>query len=163
MSAPTRDTSITVARGAIGDYAQDIQTRSWILPTGVPGPSIEQIRRYSQFEVAKLLRLPHGWDGGRGAPLHPALANVALNLVAALTTRSGLATPQFSPSTDGGLDIVWLVAGNRLTASLDLEGISLYATWADGGDAFPRFEYNRFERLEREFEVAVMESATFLD
>lgn len=163
MSTQTDETSITFAQHAIGHFAQDPQTRSWVLSIGHPAPNPEQIKRYSQFEIAKLLRLPHGWDGGRGAPLHPALANVALSLLAALTTRSGLATPQFSPSPEGGLDIVWLVGGNRLTASLDPEGISLYATRADGQDAFPRFECSWFEPQKREFEVAIKEAGIFLD
>lgn len=163
MSTQTDETSITFAQRVIGHFAQDPQTRSWVLSIGHRGPTPEQIMRYSQFEIAKLLRLPHGWDGGRGAPLQPALANVALSLVAALTTRGGLATPQFSPSPEGGLDIVWLVGGNRLTTSLDPEGISLYAARADGQDAFPRFECSWFERRERQFEVAIKEAGVFLD
>lgn len=163
MSAPTEETSITIAHRARGDFAQDPQTRSWILSPGVPEPHPAQIIRYTQLEIARLRRLPHGWDGGRGVPLHPALANVAFNVVRALTTRSGLATPQFSPSPDGGLDIIWLVGGNRLTASVDLEEISLYGTRADGRDAFPRFGCRWFELQPPELEVAIKEAGRFLD
>jgi hypothetical protein len=163
MSAPTEETSITIAHRAGGDFAQDPQTRSWILPSGIPEPHPVQIIRYAQSEIARLRRLPHGWDGGRGVPFHPALANVALNVVKALTTRGGLATPQFSPSPDGGLDIVWLVGGNRLTASLDLEEISLYGTRANDRDAFSRFECRWFELQAPELEVAIKEAGLFLD
>jgi hypothetical protein len=162
MSAPTEETSITVAQPAIGGFAQDPQTRSWVLP-GSFEPNPVQIMRYTQLEIAKLRRLPHGWDGGRGVPFHPALANVAFNVVAALTTRSGLATPQFSPSPDGGLDIIWLVGGNRLTASLELEEISLVGTWADGQDAFPPFEHRWFELQRQQFEAAIQDASTFLE
>ena len=163
MSAPTRETSITAAHRATGDFAQDQQTRTWILPPGIPEPHPVQIVDYAQREIAKLSRLPHGWDGGRGIPLHPALANTALNVIIQLTTRPGLATPQFSPSPDGDLDIIWLVGGNRLTASLDLEEISLYGTRADRRDAFPRFDCRWFELQSLELEVALKEARIFLE
>jgi hypothetical protein len=119
--------------------------------------------RYTQLEIAKLRRLPHGWDGGRGAPVHPSLANVAFSIVAAITNRHGLATPQFSPTPDGGLDIVWLVGGNRLTAGLELDELSLYGTWADGQNAFPRFEHRWFDLRRPEFESAIHDARIFLE
>jgi hypothetical protein len=158
MSAPTKDTSITVAHRATGDFAQDQQTRTWVLPPGIPEPHPVQI-----VEYAKLSRLPHGWDGADGIPLHPALVNAALNVIIKLTFRPGLATPQFSPSPDGGLDTIWLVGGNRLTASLNLEEISLHGTRTDHSDAFPRFECRWFELQTPELEVAIKEARIFLE
>jgi hypothetical protein len=163
MSAPTRDTSITVPHRTAGDFAQDRQTRTWVLPPGIPEPHPVQIVEYSQREIANLSRLPRGWDGADGIPLHPALVNAALNVIIKLTFRPGLATPQFSPSADGGLDIIWLVGGNRLTASLGLEQISLYGTRVDHSDAFPRFECRWFELEIHELDVAMKEARIFLD
>ena len=108
-------------------------------------PSIAQIMMYTQREIASLRTLPRGWDGGSGAPLHPALSNVAFSFVRALTTREGLATPQFSPTPSGGLNIVWLVAGNRLTVSLEPNEIGIYGTSPEGNDAFRRFEHESGE------------------
>jgi hypothetical protein len=117
--------------------------------------------RYAQLEIAKLANLRTGWDGGRALPLHPALTNVAFTLVASVTTRDGLATPQFSPSGDGGLDIVWLVGGNRLTVSLEADEFAVSGTWADGHDAF-RFEY-RWVDIDRDsFTIAIEDARTFL-
>jgi hypothetical protein len=163
MSAPTKHTSITVAYHATGDFAQDQQTRTWVLPPGMPEPHPVQIVEYAQREIAKLSRLPHGWDGADGIALHPALVNAALNVIIKLTFRPGLATPQFSPSPDGGLDIIWLVGGNRLTASLDLEEISLDGTRADHTDAFPRFECRWFELQTPELDIAIKEARIFLE
>lgn len=48
MSAPTKHTSITVAQHATGDFAQDQQTRTWVLPPGMPEPHPVQIVEYAQ-------------------------------------------------------------------------------------------------------------------
>ena len=78
MSVTTDETSITVAHRAIVGYTQDRETREWVMPTRSRAPSPAQVMMYTQREIAKLRRLPHGWDGSGGAPLHPALTNVAL-------------------------------------------------------------------------------------
>jgi hypothetical protein len=163
MSAPTDQTSITSAHRATGDFAQDQQTRSWILPPGIPEPHPVQIIDYAQREIAKLRRLPHGWDGADGVPFHPALANVALNFIIQLTTRPGLATPQFSPTPDGGLDIIWLVSGNRLTVGLELDEVSIQGTWADNQEAFHRFEHRWFELPRDQFEAVIGDARVFLE
>jgi hypothetical protein len=163
MTAPIDETSITVARRAIGGFGQDIETRAWVLSIADPEPTPAQIMRYTQQEIAKLNRLPVGWDGGRAVPFHPALANLAVQLVAVLTAdRPGLATPQFSPSAEGGVDIIWLVAGNRLTVSLELGEIAIYGTWSGGQDAFPRFEQHWFDLPREQFAGRVGEARNFL-
>ena len=163
MSATTDETSITAAQRAIGGFTQDFETREWVMRTRPRVPSPAQIMMYTQREIAKLRTLPRGWDGSGGAPLHPALANVAFSFVMALTTREALATPQFSPSPEGGLNIVWLVAGNRLTVSLELDEIGLYGTWSDGHDAL-RFEQRAGEvSSDRRFQAALEDAKTFLE
>lgn len=163
MSAPTGETSITIARRAIGGFGQDPETRAWAISAAAPGPSPAEIMRYTQHEIAKLNRLTPGWDGGGAIPFHAGLANSALRIVALLTGRPGLATPQFSPSADGGVDIVWLVAGNRLTVSLELDEIAIYGTWSAGQDAFPRFEHRWFDLSSEQFAAAVLDARNFLE
>jgi hypothetical protein len=160
---PINETSITVADRAVPRFTQDPQTRSWVLSGQRPlRPSRLEILRYTQREVANLRRLPRDWDGSGGAPLRGYLANVAISFIAALVTEDGLATPQFSPLPDGGLYVVWLVGGDRLTMSLDHEEISLHGTWADGQDAF-RFEQRWGAFLPSELEVALNDATSFLE
>jgi hypothetical protein len=165
MPTTTDQTPITVGRRAAPDFAQDPQTRSWVIPMmgqTPEAPNRVQIMRYTQLEIARLVALPQGWDGGRALPLHPALSNVAFTLVAAVTTRDGLATPQFSPSGDGGLDIVWLVGGNRLTMSLETDEFAISGTWSDGRVAF-RHEDRWDATDDYSFRMAIEDAKIFLD
>jgi hypothetical protein len=164
MPATIDQTPITIDRRAAPDFAQDPQTRSWVLPTGEQSdtPNRAQVMRYTQLEIARLVRLPRGWDGGRALPLHSGLSNVAFSLVAAVTVRDGLATPQFSPSGDGGLDIVWLVGGNRLTIGLETDEFAMSGTWANGNDAF-RFD-GRWDSVDAlNFNMVVEDAKIFLE
>jgi hypothetical protein len=160
---PINQTSITVADQPLPRFTQDQQTRSWVL-SGQRRlrPSRLEILRYAQREIANLRRLPHDWDGSGGAPLRGYLANVAISFIAGLVTEDGLATPQFSPLPDGGLNVVWLVGGDRLTISLEHHELGLYGTWADGHDAF-RFEHRWGTFLPSELEVAFNDARTFLE
>jgi hypothetical protein len=162
MPAPTDQTSITIAHRAAPGFIQDPETRSWVMSgSGLERPSRAEILRYAQSELAKLRRLPPDWDGDGGVPLNAVLANLALSLVGEVTVANGLATPQFSPSPDGGLTMTWLVDGDRLTISLDLDEVSLSGTWAGGQDAF-RFVRGWGIPSNEDLSVAVKDARAFL-
>jgi hypothetical protein len=162
-----RPTSITSDSPVTPRFAQDQQTRTWVFSDRAPvDPSRADILKYAQRELAALRRLPRGWDGGKGVPLRPEFASLALLLVDLVTTDDGLATPQFSPLPDGGLSITWLVGGDRLAINLDPYGldpygISIRGVWAGGHESF-RFEPDSASFLRSEFEAAIDDARTFL-
>jgi hypothetical protein len=155
-------TSITIDSPVTPWFAQDQQTRAWAFSSKQPAaPSRSDILMYAQRELANLLRLPRGWDGGKGMPLRPEFASMALFFVGLVTADDGLATPQFSPLSDGGLHIIWLVGGDRLTINLDPCGISIRGVWSDGHEGF-RFEPDHAVFLQSEFETAIDGARSFL-
>ena len=157
-----RPTSITIGYPVTPQFAQDQQTRTWVLSGAPPErPTRVEVVRYAQRELAHLRRLPRGWDGSDGVPLSPELASIALGLVIAITTDDGLATPQFSPLPDGGVYITWLVGGDRLTLTLDADEISMCGVSREGHEAF-RFEHEYGAFLASEFEGAINDAESFL-
>lgn len=158
-----RPTSSTIGHPVTPRFAQDQQTRTWVLSGSSPAtPSRADVLKYAQRELAALRRLSRGWDGASGIPLRPGLATLALSLVDLVTTGDGLATPQFSPLPDGGLYVTWLVGGDRLTIDLDPHGMSVRGALRGGHEAFD-FEFKpRGEFLSTELEGAVNEARSFL-
>jgi hypothetical protein len=155
-------TSITIERPVTPRFVQDQQTRAWVFSDRQPvAPSRAAILKYAQRELAGLRRLARGWDGGKGIPLRPEFASMALFLVDLVTIEDGLATPQFSPLPDGGLYITWLVGGDRLTINLDPYEISIRGVWGDGHEAF-RFEPDHAMFLPSELKAAFDEARSFL-
>ena len=161
-AAIDRPRSITIGNTASPQFAQDPQTRTWVLSDEPPErPTRLDVLKYAQRELANLRRLPRGWDGGRGVALRPELANIALVFVKAITTEDGLATPQFSPLTDGGLYVTWLVGGNRLTMTFDQDALDFRGVWREGQEAF-RFDRRHGTYLPSELEGALNDAQSFL-
>jgi hypothetical protein len=155
-------TSITIDSPVKPRFAQDQQTCAWALSGRQPAaPSRSNILMYAQRELTSLLRLPRGWDGGNGMPLRPEFASTALFFVGLVTADDGLATPQFSPLSDGGLHITWLVGGDRLTINLEPCGISIRGVRGDGHEEF-RFEPDHAAFLQSEFQTAIDDARSFL-
>jgi hypothetical protein len=155
-------TSGTIANPASPRFAQDQQTRTWVLSgTEHASPLRDDVLNYAQRELASLRRLPRGWDGGSGIPLRPGFANMALVLVGLVTADHGLATPQFSPLPDGGVGMTWLVGGDRLTINVDPWGICIRGVWRSGLEAFV-FEPEVGSFLLSELEGAINEARGFL-
>lgn len=162
-----RPTSMTTGHLVSPWFAQDEQTRTWVgAPIGPPAPTRPEVLNYTQRRLADLRRLPRGWDGGRGLPLRAEIATVALGLVGRITTDDGLATPQFSPLSDGGVYITWLVGGDRLSISMDSDDFSIRAVWRDGNEEFCH-EWERgtcsSSRLKTELERAINDAQIFLE
>jgi hypothetical protein len=155
-------TSITIGNAAAPQFAQDQQTRTWVLSDSAPeSPTRSDVLKYAQRELANLRRLPRGWDGGRGVALRPELANIALVFVRAITTEDGLATPQFAPLPDGGLYVTWLVGGNRLTITLEHDELGMRGVWREGHEAF-RFDRRHGTYLPGELEGVLHDAQSFL-
>jgi hypothetical protein len=159
-----RPTSGTIGNPVAPRFAQDQQTRTWVLSDNPPAmPPRADVLRYAQRELAALRRLPKGWDGGKGVALRPGLATLALLLVDLVTVDDGLATPQFSPLPNGGLYITWLVGGDRLAIELEPEGMSVRGVLSGGSEVFNRdFEPNPRTFLQSELEGAINEARSFL-
>jgi hypothetical protein len=163
MSATTDQTSITVGRPPSAGFVQDVETRSWVVPGSAHGtPTRIRVLRHAQSEIANLRKLSPDWDGAGGVPLRPELANVAWVFVSHITTSDGLATPQLSPSPDGGLEVVWLVGGDRLTLSVAPDELMLYGRWADWREAF-RFEHRWGSFTPDELIAALDDARRFLE
>lgn len=129
---------ITTEPRRVPAFTQDASVRWWAggSELHVAYPTQAEVIVYAQREMAKLTRLPRGWDGGNGIAVPTTVANLALTLIKAVTQADGLATPQFSPLPDGGLNIVWLVDGDELTIAFDEGELSFRGYWADGREAF---------------------------
>lgn len=151
--------TITMGDQLAPRFAQDSATRHWALDSSPDVPTRVNVVNYAQRELAALQRLPFGWDGANGLPLRSKFASAALMLVTALTFRDALATPQFSPLPDGGVNIIWLVDGDDLSITLDTEEIGISGTWADGREAFDHDLVQRPELLS----AAIDEARVFLD
>lgn len=122
----------------VPEFTQDAEIRWWAGGAGprISYPTHSEVIVYAQSEVAKLTRLPRGWDGAEGRAVHTAVANLAVTVIRAVSRGDGLATPQFSPLPDGGLNIVWLVNGDELTIAFDDGELTFRGYWADGREAF---------------------------
>jgi hypothetical protein len=161
-AALERPRSITIGHPVSPQFSQDPQTRTWVLSDGPPAtPTRLEVWKYAQRELANLRRLPRGWDGGKGLPLRPELADVALAFVKAVTAEDGLATPQFSPLAEGGLYVTWLVGGNRLTVTFEQDALDIRGVWREGYDAF-RFDRHHGTYLPSELESALYDAQSFL-
>lgn len=159
-----RPTSGTIGAPLTPRFAQDQQTRTWVLSGNPPAmPLRADVLRYAQRELASLRRLPRGWDAGKGVALRPGLATLALVLVDLVTVDNGLATPQFSPLPNGGLYITWLVGGDKLVIELEPGGMSVRGVLSGGSEAFNRdFEPHPRTFLQSELEGAINEARGFL-
>jgi hypothetical protein len=157
-------TSGTIGAPSRPRFAQDHQTRAWVLSGNPPAiPSRAEVLRYAQRELAGLRQLPRGWDGGKGVALRAGLASLALLLVDQVTVDNGLATPQFSPLPNGGLYITWLVGGDRLAIELEPEGMTVRGVLSGGAEVFNReFEPDPRTFLRSELECAINEARDFL-
>jgi hypothetical protein len=161
-AAIDRPRSITFGNTTSPQFAQDPQTRTWVLSAKTPeSPARLDVLKYAQRELASLRRLPRGWDGGKGVALRPELANIALAYVKAITTEDGLATPQFSPLPDGGVYVTWLVGGNRLTMTFERDAIDIRGVWREGHELF-RFDRLHGTYLPSELEGALNDAQAFL-
>lgn len=132
---------ITTAHRQIPAFTQDPAIRWWAGEVGAQGthalyPAHDAVIIHAQSELAKLTRLPRGWDGRDGHALRTIVADSALTLIRLIVRADGLATPQFSPLPCGGVNIVWLVAGDQLTIAFEDGELSFYGLWASGQEAF---------------------------
>lgn len=162
LTTVERPTSITIANTSEPRFTQDHQTRKWALSENASGyPRRAELLKYAQRELANLRRLPEGWDGGNARGVRSELANVALALIDAVTRVDGLATPQFTPLADGGLEVTWLVGGDRLVITLEPEVFSIRGVLRDGHELLS-FERRYGEDFSSELETVLRDAQRFL-
>lgn len=79
-----------------------------------------------------------GWT-----PVHSAVATFAMSLLNVVVDDDDLATPQVAPTPDGGVEIQWLVAGDSLEITIDLDdSVSIVGRLDSGEYAFEPFDWD---------------------
>lgn len=163
LATTDRPTSITIGNAAPPRFAQDQQTRTWVLSEHAPdSPSREQLLTYAQQRIASLTAATSpavavGWK-----PVHSAVATFAMSLLTVIINDGDLATPQVAPTPEGGLDIEWLVSGDSLELTVDLEdGVSISGLWDSGEHAFKPVDWE-FEESVDTLVPALVAARTFL-
>ena len=159
-----RQTSITIDTAPPPRFAQDQQTLTWVLSERAPdSPSRQRLLTYAQQRIAALTAanaptMSVGWR-----PVHPAVASFAMSLLNVIIDDGDLATPQVAPTPDGGLDIQWLVSGDALELSIDLEdGVSIVAQFDSGDYAFTPVDWD-FDDAVDALVPALVTARTFLE
>lgn len=122
---------------AINEAVNEANIVRWWAPRGPEYVTRNDLLLFAQRRVAHLMNMPPDWDDEGGVPVTPSAAKMALALLLRVITADNLATPQISPTRNGGLDIEWLVSGNHLSLSVAPDGnIVLWATKQDGTEVF---------------------------
>lgn len=120
-------------------YVRDPATRRWVKQAWQPDvpPTRDELLTYAQTRIAALTaadapRQALGWQ-----PVHGVVASFAMALLNTVVDGDDRATPQVAPTPDGGLDIQWLVSGDSLEITVDLDdGISIVGRYDNGEYAF---------------------------
>jgi hypothetical protein len=117
--------------------ASDAEGASSWGPRGPEYVTKAELLRFAQRQIVQLMNLSPNWDDAGGLPASPQSAKMALALLVRIVSADNLATPQVSPTGNGGLDIEWLVSGNHLSLSVAPDGeIVLWANASDGSEVF---------------------------
>jgi hypothetical protein len=127
------------------DRQADPATRRWVKQAWESEGTLTraQLLTYAQTRIATLTGpdapgCSLGWT-----PVHSAVASFAMWLLGVVVADDDLATPQVAPTPDGGLDIQWLVAGDSLEITIDLDdGVSLVGRLENGEYAFEPFDWD---------------------
>lgn len=144
---------------------QDVATRRWVKQAWLPGatPTRSQLLTYAQTRIVALTDTDApgrtlGWT-----PVNSVAASFAMSLLNLIIADDDLATPQIAPTPDGGLDIQWLVSGDSLEITIDLEdGLSIVGRSDNGEYVFGPFEWDFNDDVD--ILVSILVSAgTFLE
>lgn len=142
---------------------RDPATRRWVQQAWMPGftPTRDQLLTFAQTRIAELTatdapRQAAGWQ-----PVNGPLATFAIALLGIVINADDLATPQVAPTPDGGLDIQWLVCGDSLEITFDVnEGISIVGRY-DNGNCAIDFDWGLDDDVEA-LREAIVAAGTFL-
>lgn len=135
----------TLSRRDRPSVRQDAATRRWVKRAWLPEvtPSRSQLLTYAQTRIATLTDADAPGRSIGWAPVHSAIANLAMSLLNIVVASDGLATPQIAPTPDGGLDIQWLVSGDSLELTLDFEDcLSIVGRCDNGEYVFGPYEWD---------------------
>lgn len=122
---------------ALSDAIDEANVVRWWAPRGPGYVTRQDLLLLAQRRIANLMNAHPDWGDEGGLPVTPAAAKMAMEVLLRLITTDNRATPQMSPTGDGGLDIEWLVSGNHLSLSVARDGnVILWATKQDGAEVF---------------------------
>jgi hypothetical protein len=65
-----------------------------------------------------------------------------MSILGVLVNDDDVATPQIAPTPDGGIDVEWLVSGDSLSVTADLDGISIVGQFDNGDYAFEPYSWD---------------------
>lgn len=121
----------------VNDSIDEANVVRWWAPRGPGYVTRQDLLLSTQRRIANLMNVHPDWGDEGGLPVTPSAAKMAMEVLLRLITADNRATPQMSPTGDGGLDIEWLVSGNHLSLSVAPDGnIILWATKHDGVEVF---------------------------
>ena len=142
---------------------RDPATRRWIQQAWMPEvtPTRDQLLTFAQTRIAELTAADAPTQAVGWKPVHGPLATFAIALLGTVINADDLATPQVAPTPDGGLDIQWLVCGDSLEITFDVnEGISIVGQY-DNGNCAIDFDWDSGDDVEALYEATVA-AGTFL-
>lgn len=120
-------------------YVRDPATQRWVEQAWMPEvpPTRDQLLTYAQTRIAALTGVDAPSRGLVWEPVHSAIASFAMTMLNTVINGDDLATPQVAPTQEGGLDIQWLVSGDSLEITIDVDdGVSIIAQFDNGDYAF---------------------------
>jgi hypothetical protein len=65
-----------------------------------------------------------------------------MSLLNVLIGTDDIATPQIAPTPEGGINVEWLVSGDSLSVTTDLDGVSIVAQFDNGAFAFEPYSWD---------------------
>jgi hypothetical protein len=151
--------------GASEPYVRDRATERWVEQAWMPEvpPTRDQLLTYAQTRIAALTGADAPSRSVGWKPVPNAAASLAMTLLSTVINGDDLATPQVAPTQDGGLDIQWLVCGDSLEITIDVDdGVSIVGRYDNGEDAFAPFEWIFDDDVELLYAAAVS-AGSFLE
>ena len=144
---------------------QDAETRRWAAKAWQPEGSVtrEQLLTFAQNRIAELtgpdgLAAPLGWE-----PVHNAIASFTMSVLAVLVSRDDVATPQVGPTPEGGINVEWLVSGDSLSVTADLDGLSIVAQFESGDNFFQPYFWDYSDGEIANLKRVLTSAARFLE
>lgn len=145
-------------------YVRDPATQRWVKQAWQPEvpPTRDELLTYAQTRIAALTEADPSRDALGWQTVYGAVASFAMALLNTVVDGDDRATPQVAPTQDGGLDIQWLVSGDSLEITVDLnDGISIVGRYDSGEYAIGPVDWTFDEDVEL-LQAAALSAREFL-